>query len=144
MKTRIDHINISVTNLDVSASFFVDHFGFEIQDKQHLSGKWLDDVVGLSGVDATYVQLALPETETKLELIEYHHPKGVEEASVGHSNAIGFRHIAIAVDDIEQKVKTLLASGVHFFSEIQDYKTKKLAYCQGPDGVIIELAQYKN
>lgn len=143
MKPCIDHINISVTNLDVSTSFFVDHFGFEIQDKQHLSGKWLDDVVGLSGVDATYVQLSLPETETKLELIEYHHPKGIEEDSVGHSNAIGFRHIAIAVVDIEHNVEQLLSSGINCFSEIQDYKTKKLVYCQGPDAIIVELAQYK-
>ena len=60
MITHIDHINISVTDLEKATSFFVDLLDFKVLEKAPLSGKWLDDVVGLNDVDATYVQLELP------------------------------------------------------------------------------------
>lgn len=142
MITHIDHINISVSNLDQSAQFFTHFFGFIIKDKQKLSGKWLDKVVGLHDVNATYIQLELPNSKTKLELIEYHHPKGKQDPNNNQSNTLGFRHIALSVLDIESIVKKLSNENIRLFSEIQDYETKRLIYCEGPDGIIIELAQY--
>lgn len=60
-------------------------------------------------------------------------------------NRIGIRHIAFAVDDIEALVSRLNDEGVSFFSEVRTYPAtgKKLVYCRGPEGIILEFAQYR-
>jgi len=61
------------------------------------------------------------------------------------ANQIGFRHIAFQVENIEEIVENLKGKGVEFVSSIQSYpKTgKRLVYFLGPDGILLELAQYR-
>ena len=63
---------------------------------------------------------------------------------MGKANQIGVRHIAFAVDDIEVEVERIKARGVRFISGIQTWEQtgKKLVYFYGPDGILLELAQY--
>jgi len=143
MIKKIDHINIVVSNLEKSTAFFVDLLGFKINNKGHLAGEWIDRVVGLNSVDADYVQLILPEAQTRLELIKYHHPESDRSKNIAKSNQIGFRHMALEVTDIEQVYHNLQQAGVKILSELQTYNgSKKLCYFLGPDNIILELAEY--
>ena len=57
-------------------------------------------------------------------------------------NALGFRHIAFQVDDIEAVVAKLKAKGMDVFGEVQNYQNVyKLCYCRGPEGIILDLAE---
>jgi catechol 2,3-dioxygenase-like lactoylglutathione lyase family enzyme len=143
MLKKLDHINIVVSNLQKAKAFFI-QLGFSVLDEAELEGEWISKVVGLEHVRARYVQLASPGTETNLELIEYSSPVSERDPEMSRANQIGLRHIAFEVEDIESVVQNLQAQGIQFFSPVQTYakKGKKIVYFLGPDGILLELAQY--
>lgn len=140
--TKIDHINIVVQDLEAAKAFFKD-IGFVVLKEGRLEGEWIEKIVNLSPVSADYAALALPDTQTNLELITYYSPQGEKDAQLSVPNQIGFRHIALEVKEIEEVVTALQKKGIKFFSDIEVYNnTKKLCYFLGPEGIIIELAEY--
>lgn len=145
MLKRLDHINIVVTDLSRAKEFFL-NLGFEEGDSSTLSGEWISAIVGLDGVDASYVSLHLPGSETAIELLEYRHPSSNRDPDMGKANQLGFRHLAFAVNDIEATVRKLRQMEVEFLSDIQTYEKtgKRLVYFYGPDGILLELAQYNS
>lgn len=67
-------------------------------------------------------------------------------------NTMGLRHIAFRVGDIKTLYQKLKDAGVHLFGEPvtvpgdvikHDAGQKTLLYFTDPDGVILELAEYK-
>jgi len=137
----MDHVSVNVNDLPAAKAFFLD-FGFEVQGEGELEGEWLDKIVGLNGVKTALVMLSLPDGQANLELVKYYSPsdeKGIQQSSV---NALGIRHIAFAVEDIEALVARLKKKGMEIFSEIQNYENMyKLCYVRGPEGIILELAE---
>jgi catechol 2,3-dioxygenase-like lactoylglutathione lyase family enzyme len=142
MFKKIDHINIVVQDLKTAKEFFLD-LGFVVVAEGALEGNWIEKIVNLKNVKAKYIALNIPQTETNLELIQYFSPKGERDPLTGKPNQIGFRHLALEVSDIQAVVARLKKKGVTFFSEIQIYNNKKkLCYFLGPEGIILELAEY--
>ncbi len=143
MLKRVDHVNLVVRDLDQAKKFFVD-LGFEEIDHATLSGEDFSRVTGLSQAHAKYAALSLRGAETKLELIQYIYPPGVKSAETGKANQIGLRHLAFEVDDIHAEVQRLKARGFRFQSGIEMWKRsgKRIVYFQGPEGILLELAQY--
>ncbi len=139
----LDHINIVVSNLEEARTFFL-NFGFIEQDEAELTGDWISAIVGLSGVRARYAALHLPGSPTNLELIEYQSPPSGRDPATGRANQIGFRHLAFAVDNIDEEVARLRQAGIAFLSEVQTFARtgKKLVYFYGPDAILLELAEY--
>ena len=144
MIQRLDHVNIVVSDLTKAGDFF-SLLGFSVSPRSKLSGSWISDVVGLKNVDAEYVALTHPGPKVKIELIQYHSPLSQIPSASSQANQIGIRHLAFAVEDIEAVVGTLKTNGIKFFSEIRTYPAtkKKLIYFQGPDGILLELAEYE-
>ena len=143
MLKKINHINVVVSDLDEAKSFFI-QLGFTVGDESELSGEWISSIVALPNVRARYVTLKLPGTETNLELIEYASPPSERDPNMGKANQMGFRHIAFEVENIDETVQDLRNKGIKFISSIHAYpKTgKRLVYFWGPDGILLELAQY--
>lgn len=139
----IDHINIVVENLEKVRDFFL-NFGFEERDSSELQGEWISKIVGLKEVHAKYSMLSLPQGQTNIELIKYFNPESPVKVDKDKANQLGFRHIAFVVDDIQQQIDKLAAMGIQCFDEIQTYAKngKRLVYFYGPEGIILELAQY--
>ena len=142
--TQLDHINVVVSNLIEAQDFFI-MLGFKKGDSSNLSGEWISDIVGLKNVDASYVSLILPGSETAVELIQYHSHPPTSESDLGLASKLGLRHLAFSVEDIEATVSSLKGKGVNFLSDVHTYEKtgKKLVYFYGPDGILLELAQYK-
>lgn len=140
---RVDHINIVVRNLDRVKSFFVS-LGFRQEDQSKLEGDWISETVGLEAVEAEYVKLTLPGDNVSIELLEFNHPPMAEIPFPGSANTQGFRHVALRVKDIENAVSFLKNKGIEPLSSIQEYVklSKKIVYFQGPEGILLELAQY--
>ena len=143
MIKRMDHINVVVSDIEQAKAFFL-NLGFEEIDCAYLSGDMFSNITGLADIEANYVALALPGAETKLELIQYITPPGGKDPGLGQANQIGLRHIAFAVDDIQAEVRRLKAKGIRFQSEIQTWERsgKQIVYFCGPEGILLELAQY--
>lgn len=140
---RIDHINIVVKNLGEVKAFFMS-LGFREEDQSTLEGNWISETVDLEDVKARYVKLTLPGDNVPIELLEFDHPPMTEISFPGSANTQGFRHVAFRVKDIESTVSFLKNKGIEPLSQIQEYLklSKKLVYFRGPEGILLELAQY--
>jgi len=140
---RIDHINIVVKNLGEVKAFFMS-LGFREEDQSTLEGNWISETVDLEDVKAQYVKLTLPGDNVSIELLEFDHPPMTEISFPGGANTQGFRHVAFRVKDIESTVSFLKNKGIEPLSQIQEYLklSKKLVYFRGPEGILLELAQY--
>lgn len=145
MINKLDHINIVVSDLHKAKSFFL-KLGFKEDISSRLSGERFTIITGLPEFDAEFVGLSLPGSTTKIELIQYYSPAGGRDPALSKPNQLGYRHIAFAVEDIATEVERLKASGVEFQSGIQVWEKtgKKLVYFYGPDGILLEFAEYPN
>jgi catechol 2,3-dioxygenase-like lactoylglutathione lyase family enzyme len=152
MIRAVDHINIVVSDLERSVQFYTEVLGFTKTREAWLEGEWIDRIVGLRGVTAKAAFIVAPAGEPRIELLEYATPKGGSAAENSRANTVGLRHIALRVDDMAAMVTRLRDAGVNVFSEpvrvpggvVQhDAGEKTLVYFLDPDGVILELAEYR-
>ena len=152
MIRAVDHINIVVTNLERAVRFYTEVLGFTKTKEAYLEGEWIDRIDGLRGVKARAAFIVAPAGEPRIELLEYEAPRGNLMPEASRANTMGLRHIALRVDDMDATVAKLLAAGVHVFSDpvrgpdgvVQhDAGEKVLVYFHDPDGVILELAEYR-
>ena len=141
MLKGIHHINIVVTDLEKTRDFFY-LFGFTVIHEKRLKGEWLDTVTGLKDIQASYISLGHKNSPIALELLQYHHPEGNTDPYISAPNQIGFRHLAMEVDDLEKETQRLINKGVKFFSGIRTNPYgKKMCYFTGPDGILLELLE---
>lgn len=152
MIRAIDHINIVVPDLEPAVRFYCDVLGFTKTKEAHLEGEWIDRIVGLTGVKARAAFIVAPAGEPRIELLCYDAPAGTARAENSRPNTAGLRHIALRVDDMNATIARLRAAGVTPFSEpvrvpagvVQhDAGEKVLVYFLDPNGVILELAEYR-
>lgn len=139
---RLDHVGVVVDDLDAVTAFFVDALGFERDGGAHVEGAWVDAVVGLDGVRSELVMLRAPDGGGRIELAKFHAPADAAGAQPLPANRLGFRHVAVEVDDLQAIVDGLRAQGLDTVGEIRDYEdVYRLCYVRGPEGLIVELAQ---
>ena len=140
---RINHINIVVSNLEEAARFF-QLLGFTRIREKTISGPWLDTVTGLSGAEARYAALYHPDSPTALELLQYISPEGRAGGETTRANQIGYRHIALEVERIEETAAVLEENGYHCTSAaVTNSYGHSMRYAIGPDGILVELLQLK-
>jgi catechol 2,3-dioxygenase-like lactoylglutathione lyase family enzyme len=148
----IDHINLVVSDLERSVRFYCDVLGFRKTHDVYMEGGWIDAVVGLSGVKGLVAFVEPPGGGVRLELLHYVSPPGAACPENSRANTRGLRHIALRVDGLPAMVERLRSAGVTLFSEpvlvpagVVKFAAgdKTLVYFLDPDGVILELAEYK-
>jgi catechol 2,3-dioxygenase-like lactoylglutathione lyase family enzyme len=139
---RIDHINIVVSNLYKAREFFF-LLGFSEGLGAELDSAFLERLTGIAGAKGRFITLNHPGSNVTLELLQFAADSGTDPA-LGRADRIGLRHLAFAVTDIEATVAGLRAAGVEFLSPIQTWEKtgKRLVYLYGPDGILLELAEY--
>lgn len=142
MKLRkIDHVGVIVHDLAAAREFFL-ALGFQSLGETDLKGDWVGRIIGLKNVKTTVVMLGTPEGDARLELVKFHKPVDEEAAQLPLSNALGIRHIALLVEDVEAAVASLKQRGAELMGEIYNYENiYKLCYIRGPEGIILELAE---
>lgn len=152
MITAIDHLNIVVADLERSVRFYTELLGFRLIKEARLEGDWIDRIVGLKGVKGRVAYVVAPGGEPRIELLQYESPTGEDPLSNRLANTIGLRHFAMRVDDIATMTAKLRAAGVDVLSDPvtvphgvvkHDDGEKTLVYFRDPDGVILELAEYR-
>jgi len=96
--------------------------------------------------------IVAPAGEPRIELLCYKSPIGESIPSNSLANTVGLRHIALRVDDIQASAKKLKDAGVRLLSEpvtvpttvvTHDAGHKMLCYFHDPDGVLLEITEYK-
>jgi catechol 2,3-dioxygenase-like lactoylglutathione lyase family enzyme len=152
MLSSIDHVNLVVADLPRMLAFYRDVLGLTVTKEVTISGDWIGQTVGLTDVRAEVVYLDLP-SGPRIELLRYISPDALQAPGVDRPNAIGLRHLAFKVDDIDAVTQRLRAAGVEFFSGVQTVPDaqvtyaggvrKRLVYFRDPEGNILELCEYR-
>jgi glyoxylase I family protein len=132
------HVAVSVRDMERSLAFYRDLLGFEVQwDFDHVTGGVIEAIVGLSDVDVRVVMLA--GHGARVELFQYHHPKGEDRSAKRQCN-FGFTHVALYVEDVLGAYAALDEKGVEFLSPPQNHRPDGwVVYMKDPDGNIVEL-----
>ena len=138
---RIDHVGIIVNDLDAATDFFV-AFGLVVQGKAEMEGALLERLLGLDEAKTSLVMLGPPDGGTTIELITFHRPPNEQVSQHMPVHALGIRHIAFLVEDIEAVVAKLREKGAEPLGEVLRYEDSyKLCYVRGPEGIILDLAE---
>ena len=139
---RMDNVLIVVEDLDAAIAFFVE-LGMELEGRAQLEGDWVDRVIGIDGARDEIATLRTPDGHSRLELTQFHTP-----AAVGPNpkdlpvNALGYRRIMFAVDDLDDVLARLRTHGAELVREVVQYEDAyRLCFLRGPDGIIIGLAE---
>jgi len=144
MIKSVQHVGITVSNLDEALHFFNDLLGLEALPFREASGERIETILGIPGASLRLSGVKTPDNKN-IELIEYLASKG-ERINLKTCNP-GVTHISFVVDDIQKMYDDLTAKGVNFISPPY-WGGKTIAgmdwgvcFLKGPDGISIELMQ---
>lgn len=137
---RINHVGVSVSDMDGSLGFYRDLLGLElVMDLDVRSEPGLDRVVAMDSVVGRVA--FLDAADTRLELWCYAHPAG-EPLPVGAKPAdLGVSHLAFEVDDLDDLHRRLVEAGVRVTCPPEDLGIHRTFYARGPDGEFVELLE---
>lgn len=145
----MDHVNIVVADMERSVRFYEEVLGLRRGFERVLEGEWLERLTGLTGVRAWCVFMEADDAAVRLELLQYLSPPGAELPGAGAPNALGLRHLAFRVPDLDALLRQLQQAGVPLLGEpctvpftVGSLGRKRLAYFLDPDGVLLEAAAY--
>jgi catechol 2,3-dioxygenase-like lactoylglutathione lyase family enzyme len=143
MVTHFDHLTIVVRDVGRAKAFFA-LLGFLEQQSVVISGEQFSRYMGIPGIEAEHITLALPNATPRVEvqLLRYRHPEPIPDGDLARLEKLGFNHVCFAVEDIEAEVRRLSAHGVRLRNEIMEFHDRKLVFLTGPEGVTVELAQW--
>ena len=140
MSSRINHVGLSVSDIDASIAFYRDVIGMTVVFESVVTDNpGLAEVVGYPDVRARMAFLDFGET--RLEMWCYALPRGRSEAGGRGPADHGFSHVAFEVPDVDAAHAAVLASGHAAVSAPKDLGIHKTCYVRGPDGEIIELLE---
>jgi glyoxylase I family protein len=146
--TRLDHISVTVSNLERSLAFYKDVMGFTEVERHRLEGEGISTMAGKPDVVMQVVRLQAPEGPGILvDLQQYIQPQGsTSNAKLGMAN---HSHFCFGVKDMNAAYKELKAKGVEFVStpvtfdlgKDWDYGALRVVFLKDPDGFILELVE---
>ncbi len=139
---RLDHISVVVDDLAAAVAFFTT-LGMAVEGEMPVEGKWVDRVNAIENVQVDIVMMRTPDGHGRLELTKFRNPKLIEnEPKIAPPNTLGYRSVMFAVDNLDDTVAHLRASGAELIGEVVQYENLyRLCYMRGPVGIIVALAE---
>ncbi len=126
MFKRIDHVEIAPSDLERSIAFYTEVLGFRMKERVQIGAPTLKQVV--------YLELG----DTMIELLEY-----VDPAPADHTIRVGYRIMALEVDDMGETLAFLAGKGITASVAPVDVGGGSLrAEIVDVDGLSIELRQW--
>jgi glyoxylase I family protein len=129
MFKRIDHIEIVTAQPERTVQFYTDVLGFRVKARDHIERP------GGSALDLVYLDLG----GTVVELITY---AGLAIAPAPSEEHLGYRMMALEVDDMDRTVDYLQKRGVDIVWGPVRRPTFARAEIADPNGYRIELRQW--
>jgi catechol 2,3-dioxygenase-like lactoylglutathione lyase family enzyme len=138
----MDNVLVVVTDLEAAIAFFQE-LGMELEGRMELEGEWVDRVIGIDGAKDEIATLKTPDGHSRLELTQFENPPAVgPDPGDLPTNALGYRRIMFAVDDLDDTLARLAKHGADLVRDIVQYEdVYRLCFVRGPDGILIGLAQ---
>ena len=137
MDAKMDHLTISVADIDRALIFYRDILGFQVDWDR--SGLKIAKVVGLP--DANARQIMVRGYGLCVELMKYYTPEG-KVRTPNRQCDFGLTHFCLSVRNIDEVYRRLLKDGVEFNCPPQEIRHGVWAtYFKDPEGVAIELVE---
>ena len=130
MFKRIDHVEIVTDQLDRTEQFYTDVLGFTVKARDRIERSSL----GVP-IDLVYLDLG----GTTVELIRY---DGAAVDPAPQTEHLGYRMIALEVDDMQNAAEYLKTKGVDIVWGPRVSETYSRAEICDPNGYRIELRQW--
>jgi glyoxylase I family protein len=137
----MNHVGMSVANLDRSIAFYRDCLGMELVVKPTtFEGELYERILALEGVKG---KVALLKTgNMQLELFEFAHPTPKPKDPNYPVCDHGISHFCIDVADVENVYARLKAAGVYFHcAPLNFFGEARATYARDPDGNVFELLE---
>jgi catechol 2,3-dioxygenase-like lactoylglutathione lyase family enzyme len=145
---RLDHIGVTVPDLEEATTFFVDVLGCDYLYPLGPYGSDDDWMAVHLGVDAT---ATIPELrffrcgdQAVFEVFQYIAPE--QRTDVPRNSDVGGHHIALYVDDLDKAVEYLVGKGVSVMGEPTVstglHEGQRWVYFRAPWGLQFELVSY--
>jgi len=126
---RLDHLNISVTDLDASISWYSSLFGFTVVEKGEL-----DDGIRWAIIRSDNAMLAMYE-HSEYEL--------ADESSLKSSKLHSLSHFGIAIDEPDAWLAKAEANGVEIlYGGVVKWPHSRAWYVKDPTGWEIEVVMW--
>jgi glyoxylase I family protein len=126
MFKRIDHVEIIPSNLEKSLDFYINILGCKLKSRDKMNMGALKEIA--------YVTLG----NTMIEFIDVKDPAPVSKAPF----QVGYRAIALEVDDMDKAVAYLKSKGVEMPRPPMVMGKTKRGEITDPDGLPIEIRQW--
>jgi catechol 2,3-dioxygenase-like lactoylglutathione lyase family enzyme len=148
---RLDHIGLTVPNLDEAHAFFVDVIGCEYMYKLgpyvHDDSDWMLEHLNVHPRtlmrELHFFRLG---GQAVFEVFEYQAPD--QRTEVPKNSDIGGHHVAIYVDDLDEAVEYLKSKGVRVLGDptvsTNASEGQRWVYFLAPWGLQFELVSYPN
>ncbi|NKE59586.1 VOC family protein [Lentzea sp. PSKA42] len=136
------HVGVTVTDLAAAVAFFQE-LGMELEGKMHMEGAFVDGVIGLDGSRSEIAMMRTPDDRYRIELSEFQTPQSIDGSARSPIHALGLRHIAFVVDDLDDTLDRLRPHGAEVVKNVETYQDiLRTCYVRGPEGILIELCEY--
>lgn len=140
----MDHVGMSVRNLDRSIEFYRNLFGMELIYHGPFGGEHYDlryeSVLGVKGAAGTVALMRLGTMQ--IEMFQFDRPDA--KLSDPHRPVCdhGITHFCFQVRDVPSEYERLKAAGVRFHCAPQHFDGKAVVtYGRDPDGNVFELLE---
>ena len=139
-----DHTGITVSDIERSLAFWRDVLGFELSHRAHQKGQLAEQITGVAGAEILIAVLKAPGH--KIELLEYRAPSDRRRQNDLRPCDLGAAHIALTVDNLDEILERIAASGWEATGKPQMLTAgpnagKRVIYVRDPDGTTIEFMQ---
>src|SRR5262247_4259497 len=137
----MDNVGIVVESLDAAIASFAE-LGLELEGRATIEGDWAGRVTGLGDQRVEIAMMRTPDGHGRLELSRFLTPPTVADHRNAPVNALGYLRVMFAVEDIDDTLARLRKRGAKLVGEVVQYADMyRLCYIQGPEGILIGLAQ---
>ena len=124
---RVDHVEIVPAHAEETIDFYINILGFKIKTRKEMNMPPMKEVI--------YLELG----DTVIEVISVDNPKPKSE----HPWEVGYRGIALEVENMAKALDYLKSKGIPIAREPVDLGNSFRGEIRDPDGLIIELRQWK-
>ena len=124
---RVDHVEIVPRDAEKTIDFYVNIIGFRIKSRNEVKMPPMREVI--------YLELG----DTVIEIIAADDPKPKSEIAW----EVGYRGLALEVEDMKTAVDYLQGKGIAIALEPVDLGDSFRGEIRDPDGLILELRQWK-
>jgi catechol 2,3-dioxygenase-like lactoylglutathione lyase family enzyme len=141
MITNLEHIGLSVSDLERSIDFYCKNLNCQVIRIIEADPKLkLGQVVGMNDCLARIAHLKAGNT--MLELFEYLEPRGKKIPENKRQADLGFIHAGFTSTDVRDDYRRMKENGVQFISEPVEFRPNVwICYFHGPDREVCEIRE---